>query len=551
MFSFSGRRVISRRDRQHHAILTAGIAAACVAVGVAGLGTAPAMARQSSPAAAAAVAANQAARSAVAMAIDGSGNGFAFYRGQSDAVYMRSFRDGVWSAQTSVGGVIVGAPAAAITRNGVTVAARGTDGALWVREMSQGTWGPWRSWGGALSASPAITGASDLRVDVFARGSDGALWTRTLPSGKPLGAWQNLGGQFTTAPAAVTFGSGSISVYAAGTDRAVWTRSLSGGTWSAWTSIGGRTYSAPAAAWIPGSNGPFVFARGTDNALFVNTFAAGHASGWRTLGGTLIDAPAAAGTSSGGMDVAVRGTDNAVWGKLLRNGNWSAFTRAWVPAAPAPPAASLLGQDWTRIPTTSKVVALTFDAGANADGLPAIESTLRSKNVPATFFLKGAWARDFPAQANLVATDGFLVGNHSMTHPDPGFTELTDAQVTAQVLNAQQAILSANGADPRPLFRFPNGDVNSRVLGDVNRLNYVAVRWTVDTLGWKGTNPGGQTVQTVINRVLGALQPGEIVLMHVGSANDHTTLDAGALPSIINSIRARGYTFVTLRALTG
>src|SRR5215469_10108292 len=112
MFSFSGRRVISRRDRQHHATLTAGIAAACVAVGVAGLGTAPAMARQSSPAAAAAVAANQAARSAVAMAIDGSGNGFAFYRGQSDAVYMRSFRDGVWSAQTSVGGVIVGAPAA-------------------------------------------------------------------------------------------------------------------------------------------------------------------------------------------------------------------------------------------------------------------------------------------------------------------------------------------------------------------------------------------------------------------------------------------------------
>ena len=209
------------------------------------------------------------------------------------------------------------------------------------------------------------------------------------------------------------------------------------------------------------------------------------------------------------------------------------------------------GKDWTYIPTTRRVVALTFDAGANADGVPAIESTLRSKNVPATFFLKGAWARDFPAQANLIAAGGHAIGNHSMTHPDPGFTALTDAQVTAQVLNAQQAILSANGADPRPLFRFPNGDVNSRVLSDVNRLNYVAVRWTVDTLGWKGTNPGGQTVQTVINRVLGALQPGEIVLMHVGSANDHTTLDASALPTIINSIRARGYTFVTLRALTG
>jgi peptidoglycan/xylan/chitin deacetylase (PgdA/CDA1 family) len=550
MFSFSGQRTISRRDWQHHATRTAGIAAACAAVGVAGLSAAPAAARQSSPAAAAAVAANQAARSAVAMVTDASGNGFAFYRGQGDAVYMRTISGGGWSQQSSIGGVIVGAPAAAITRNGVIVAARGTDGALWLREMSQGTWGPWRSWGGALSTSPAITGASDSRIDVFARGTDGVLWTRTRPGGKPLGAWQNLGGRLTTAPAAVTFGSGSISVYAAGADRAVWTRSLSGGTWSAWTSIGGRTYSAPAAAWIPGSNGPFVFARGTDNALFVNTFAAGRASGWRTLGGVLIDAPGA-GASASGIGVAVRGTDNAVWQRLFRAGSWSAYTRVWAPVAPPPPASSLLAKDWTRVPTTAKVVALTFDAGSNADGVPAIESTLRSKNVPATFFLKGAWARDFPAQANLIATDGFLVGNHSMTHPDPGvFTRLTDAQVTAEVLNAQQAILSANGADPRPLFRFPNGDVNGRVLGDVNRLNYVAVRWTVDTWGWKGTSEG-QSVQTVINRVLGALQPGEIVLMHVGSAPDRSTLDASALPTIINSIRARGYTFVTLRALIG
>jgi peptidoglycan/xylan/chitin deacetylase (PgdA/CDA1 family) len=550
MSIFSGERDISRRCWPHYSARMAGIAAVCVALGISTLSAVPAAAHQSGAAAAPVVAANQAAKSAVAMVIDASGSGFAFYRGQGDAVYMRSFRNGTWSAQTSIGGMIVGAPAAAITRNGVTVAARGTDSELWLREMFQGTWGPWHSWGGILSTSPALTGASDFRVDAFARGTDGALWTRTLPSGRPLTAWQNLGGRLTTAPAAVTFGPGSINVYAAGSDHAVWTRSLAGGAWSAWRSIGGRTYSAPAAAWIPQSNGAFVFARGTDNELYVDTFAAGRASGWRTLGGIVIDAPAAAGTPANGMDVAIRGNDNAVWNKLLRNGTWSAFTRAWVPAAPPAPASSLLGKDWTRLPTSSKVVALTFDAGSSAAGVPAIESTLRSKNVPATFFLTGNWVRGFPAQANLIVTGGFLVGNHSMTHPDPGFTALTDAQVKAQVLNAQQAILTANGADPRPLFRFPNGDVNSRVLGDVNRLGYVAVRWTVDTLGWKGMT-GGQTVQTVINRVLGALQPGEIVLMHVGAANDGTTLDASALPKIIGSIRARGYTFVTLRALTG
>jgi len=89
------------------------------------------------------------------------------------------------------------------------------------------------------------------------------------------------------------------------------------------------------------------------------------------------------------------------------------------------------------------------------------------------------------------------------------------------------------------------------VLADVNRLGYVAVRWTVDSLGWQGTS-GGQSAQSVTSRVLAAAQPGEIVLMHLGSnPDDHTTLDANALPAIIDGLRARGYGFVTLKALTG
>jgi peptidoglycan/xylan/chitin deacetylase (PgdA/CDA1 family) len=60
------------------------------------------------------------------------------------------------------------------------------------------------------------------------------------------------------------------------------------------------------------------------------------------------------------------------------------------------------------------------------------------------------------------------------------------------------------------------------------------------------------TVQRVIDRVLAGLQPGEIVLMHVGShPTDGSMLDAAALPRIVDAIRARGYTFVTLGALTG
>ena len=44
---------------------------------------------------------------------------------------------------------------------------------------------------------------------------------------------------------------------------------------------------------------------------------------------------------------------------------------------------------------------------------------------------------------------------------------------------------------------------------------------------------------------------GEIVLMHVGSAQDRSTIDAQALPGVIRAIRARGYRFVTLRDVRG
>lgn len=52
--------------------------------------------------------------------------------------------------------------------------------------------------------------------------------------------------------------------------------------------------------------------------------------------------------------------------------------------------------------------------------------------------------------------------------------------------------------------------------------------------------------------MLAAARPAEIVLMHVGSnPDDHTTFDADPLPQVISEQRARGYSFVTLDALTG
>ena len=219
-----------------------------------------------------------------------------------------------------------------------------------------------------------------------------------------------------------------------------------------------------------------------------------------------------------------------------------AMSTSGTQTAPSVPT-SMRGTEWNRLPTTDKVVALTFDGGANADGLASILATLDATGTPATFFLTGAFTTAYPTQSRQIAAR-YPIGNHTATHPD--LTTLSDTAVRNQIISAHETIREITYQEPRPWFRFPFGARDTRTIGLTNCLNYGSVRWTVDTLGWQGTS-GGRSVTTVHNRVLDTLQPGSIVLMHIGShPTDRSTLDADALASIISSVKARGYQFVTL-----
>jgi peptidoglycan/xylan/chitin deacetylase (PgdA/CDA1 family) len=199
-----------------------------------------------------------------------------------------------------------------------------------------------------------------------------------------------------------------------------------------------------------------------------------------------------------------------------------------------------------RLQTRQHVVALTFDGGGNADGAKRILATLRREHVPATFFLTGQFVRTYPAIARAIGRR-FLVANHTVDHPH--LTAMSNAAVTREIVRANVQIRRATGRDTRPLFRFPYGDRDARTIAICNGLGYVSVRWTVDTWGWMGR--ARQSVRGAIRRVEDDLVPGEIVLMHVGSARDRSTIDTSALPAIIRLVRGRGYRFVTLRDVRG
>ncbi|MCR4322906.1 MAG: polysaccharide deacetylase family protein, partial [Candidatus Azambacteria bacterium] len=99
-----------------------------------------------------------------------------------------------------------------------------------------------------------------------------------------------------------------------------------------------------------------------------------------------------------------------------------------------------------------------------------------------------------------------------------------------------------------PFFRFPYGAPTKETITLVNGKGYVAVRWTVDSLGWQGRKDG-RDANFVVTRVISKAVPGAIVLMHLGSATDGSTFDADALQEVITTLKQQGYRFVSLSEL--
>jgi peptidoglycan/xylan/chitin deacetylase (PgdA/CDA1 family) len=210
---------------------------------------------------------------------------------------------------------------------------------------------------------------------------------------------------------------------------------------------------------------------------------------------------------------------------------WSALVRHYRPAKVV-----------TVGTTTRKLVALTFDAGSDLGSTNRILDTLAAHHIKATFGVTGAWATAHPIALRRIVRDGHEVMNHTYSHGSltgfsTGAAPLTFAQRRAEIDRAWAAIDAIGGAAFTRWFRPPYGDRDAGVDRDVASLGYPReLMWTVDSLGWQGIPP-----RQVVTRVVGAATPGEIVLMHVGSAST----DAAALERVVTRLAAMGYGFTT------
>jgi peptidoglycan-N-acetylglucosamine deacetylase len=185
-------------------------------------------------------------------------------------------------------------------------------------------------------------------------------------------------------------------------------------------------------------------------------------------------------------------------------------------------------------PRERKVVALTFDDGPS-DYTPGFLDVLHEKGVPGTFFEIGQEMPGREATMRRVLAEGSELGDHTENHDEvPAY---------AQIAGAAARIEGYTHFRPC-LFRPPGGGVDAGVLASAGSLGMRTATWDVDPADW--TNPGSGAVYS---RIVGATRPGSIILMHDGGGDRSGTL--AALPSIIDTLRARGYRFATVSALLG
>jgi len=188
-------------------------------------------------------------------------------------------------------------------------------------------------------------------------------------------------------------------------------------------------------------------------------------------------------------------------------------------------------------PGDVKLVALSFDDGPYPVRTPLLLDMLADLRIPATFFLIGNDAEQYPLLTERIAREGHEIGNHTLTHPEH-FEDLDASQVAAE-LSGAAAALGRYSDDPaiRTLFRPPHGRFSEETVRAAQRAGYHVILWNDDPGDWRTKVPAAKLARHI---EANASAP-DIILLHSGRI---ATIEM--LPEVVARFRRAGFTFVTI-----
>ena len=189
------------------------------------------------------------------------------------------------------------------------------------------------------------------------------------------------------------------------------------------------------------------------------------------------------------------------------------------------------------VQTDKKQVAISFDAAWGNDDTQTLIDILKEYDVPATFFVVGAWVDKYPESVKALSDAGHQIQNHSNTHPH--MPQLSKTQMIDEIESCNKKIEAITGKCPT-LIRPPYGDYDNALIEVMNELKMSTIQWDVDSLDWKEN----ATPDSICKRVTNKVKNGSIVLFHNDA--DHTP---EALPNILKCLKDEGYEFVFISDL--
>lgn len=205
------------------------------------------------------------------------------------------------------------------------------------------------------------------------------------------------------------------------------------------------------------------------------------------------------------------------------------------------PANHFYGPVFSESRTSQKLVALTFDDGPYPPYTDQILDVLKERQVPATFFVIGQNAAKYPDLIRRIAAEGHQLGNHTYNHVD--LLKLDRQAIISEIAETNKVIAGALGYTPH-VIRPPHGFRDAVVMDAMAEYQLKVVEWSVSSRDW--VNPG---VEVIVERTLGKVQNGSIILLHDGdgiAAVLPRAQTVAATRLIIDRLLAQGYKFVTV-----
>jgi peptidoglycan/xylan/chitin deacetylase (PgdA/CDA1 family) len=185
-----------------------------------------------------------------------------------------------------------------------------------------------------------------------------------------------------------------------------------------------------------------------------------------------------------------------------------------------------------------RLIALTFDDGPYPVVTPLLLQTLRDLGVPATFFLIGRDAEQYPELTRAIAAEGHEIADHTLTHPD--LDRLDPAAVTRELEQGAATLgrIAPDSAERR-LFRPPHGRYTVATLRAAQAAGFDTVLWSDDPGDWRAVPAG-----TLREHVLAHATAPEILLLHSGRQ-----ATVAMLPELVRAYRDAGFRFLTVGRL--